>query len=146
MINFAPLIMGHIFYRKVGLCDFSLMTVIFAGILFVSSCVGGKDCKADADAVLEICHERLKHGKTYVFETGFDEAIDCYETRGDTVALIQMCRLAAGRMCWKNEPDSAVLYIEKALCYATDLTSPDVSDLNMELSYIYCDPLLPKDS
>ncbi len=112
--------------------------------LFMCGCEDG-DNLSDAASLRQYALDCLSKGKTYVSEEGFDNAISYYEGERDTVAVLEMCQLAAIRMRWLNQQDSAAAYLKKALGYATRHTSPNASDLYIELANLYAHPLLPKD-
>lgn len=98
-----------------------------------------------SDAVRGMALARLRQGKTFLFENDLESAIRYYKSAADTTSLLEMYQLASIKMRWKNNRDSAAFYLTEALTYTTGNTSPTRSDLLVELSNLYAQPLLPKD-
>lgn len=120
-----------------------LLTVIALSIAF-TSCNSRND-DSEYDQLRQHCISRLQQGKTYLLENNFDEAISHYAAKGDTASLLEMYQLAYIRMRWRNEQDSAVIYLTDALNYATAHTSPTTTEIYINLANLYADPLLSKD-
>lgn len=89
--------------------------------------------------------ERINKGKTYMLLSGMDDAISYFKTEHDTTALLEMYQLAAIRMRWKGEQDSAAMYLLDAVDYAGPQTSPSACDIYLNLAETYSHPLLKKD-
>ncbi len=97
------------------------------------------------DKLRSYCISQLQQGKTYLLEENLDGAINHYASKGDTVSLLEMYQLAAIRMRWKNEQDSAAMYLTAALNYTTANTSPNTAEMYINLANLYAHPLLTKD-
>ncbi|MBD5357785.1 MAG: hypothetical protein HDR88_12400 [Bacteroides sp.] len=88
--------------------------------------------------------ERLQNAQTYLFLDGIDDAIRYYTEAKDTTSLLQMYQIAAIKMRWKGEEDSASMYLHKALNLSTPATNPSTTDICIDLSRLYSHPLLRK--
>lgn len=124
--------------------------ILYAGLTIVltgsESCAGHRSIDQDEAEALRIASlEKLRHGQTFVRDGDFDAAISISEEKGDTNSVLELSQLAAIRMRWLDKRDSAAVYLTNGLKYATETTSPNVSDLNMDLSALYSHPLFPKD-
>lgn len=120
-----------------------LLTVLALSIAF-TSCNSLND-ESEYDKLRQHCISRIQQGKTYLLEDNFNEAISHYAAKGDTASLLEMYQLAYIRMRWKNKQDSAAIYLTDALNYASAHTSPTTTEIYINLSNLYADPLLPKD-
>lgn len=108
-----------------------------------SAYVMNESQKADVTRYMSIA--KLRQGKTYVMEPGLEQAIAYYKCQADTTALLTALQLAFVRERWLGEQDSAAMYLQEALGYATDSSVPDKGTLYIELSNLYAQPLLRKD-
>lgn len=119
----------------------------FCSILLLVILLGCKteERKKRADNVRETAIERLQKAQTYLFLDGIDDAIAYYDEVNDTTSLLQMYQVAAIRMRWKGEEDSASMYLQKALDVSTQATTPSTADICLDISRLYSHPLLHKD-
>ncbi|MCM1076561.1 MAG: hypothetical protein NC411_04290 [Bacteroides sp.] len=88
---------------------------------------------------------KLRKGESFLMVDGFDDALGYYETSTDTTALLDMYQLAAIKMRWLSDQDSASMFLNKAADIASETTSPSKSELFIELSNLYAMPSLNKD-
>ncbi len=98
-----------------------------------------------ASATLLTAKAKLRKGESFPTVDGFDDALNYFEAQGDSVALIDMYRLAAIKMRWLGNQDSASMFLNKAVDIASETTSPTKSELYIELSNLYAMPSLRKD-
>lgn len=98
-----------------------------------------------AKTVLLFSQSKLHKGESFLMVEGFDDALDYYETSRDTAALLDMYQLAAIKMRWLGNQDSASMFLNKAVDIASETTSPSKSELFIELSNLYAMPSLNKD-
>ncbi len=98
-----------------------------------------------ASATLLTAKARLYKGESFLTVEGFDEALNYFEAKRDSVALLDMYQLAATKMRWIGYQDSASIYLDKAINIASETTSPTKSELYVELSNLYAMPSLKKD-
>lgn len=123
-----------------------LLTGQLIVLIAVAGCAQfGHENREEAEALRVSSMEKLRLGQTFVLDGDFDAAIRISEESGDTNSVLELSQLAAIKMRWMDKRDSAAVYLNNALKYATDMTSPNVSDLNMDLSALYSHPLFPKD-
>lgn len=106
-------------------------------------------CKSEgqkeyADNVRDTAIERLQNAQTYLLMDGIDDAISYYTEAKDTTSLLQMYQIAAIKMRWKDDQDSASIYLHKALNLSTPATNPSTTDICIDLSRLYSHPLLHK--
>lgn len=87
-----------------------------------------------AKTVLLFSQSKLHKGESFLMVEGFDDALDYYETSRDTAALLDMYQLAAIKMRWLGNQDSASMFLNKAVDIASETTSPSKSELFIELS------------
>ncbi|MDE6754518.1 MAG: hypothetical protein K2J82_07895 [Muribaculaceae bacterium] len=113
-------------------------------IISLSGCNADENI-ADADEIRQTAISRLQAGKTYMLMDGFDDAIAYYKAKNDTTNLLETYQLAAIKMKWKGEQDSAALYLQEALIFAGKNTSPSKGDIYNDLAALYSRPLLDKD-
>ncbi len=97
-----------------------------------------------ASATLLTAKARLYKGESFLTVEGFDEALNYFEAKRDSVALLDMYQLAATKMRWIGYQDSASIYLDRAINIASETTSPTKSDLYIELSNLYAMPSLKK--
>lgn len=120
--------------------------ITFCSILLLVMLFGCKteERKKHADNVRETAIERLQNAQTYLLLEGIDDAIAYYAEAKDTTSLLQMYQIAAIKMRWKGEADSASMYLHKALTVATPTTTPSAADICLDISCLYSHPLLHK--
>ncbi len=87
---------------------------------------------------------KVKQGKTFITDNYFQKAIRFYESEKDTTALLDMYQLAAVKMRWLGNQDSASIFLNKAIDIASNVTNPTKSELLIELSNMYAMPSLKK--
>lgn len=124
------------------------LTIVFSCLLSLLILCGCNRCtgrKNKADTARATSIDRLKEGKTYMLVDGLDDAMTYYQENSDTTNFLEVCQLLAIRSRWNGKPDSAAIYLLKALDYATISTSPSVRDLYVDLANHYANPLAPKD-
>lgn len=97
-----------------------------------------------ARVILILAKAKSKQGKSFLTIKNFNDAPAYFEAAGDSSALLDMYRLAAEKMLYKSDQDSAVYYLKKALGMSSDHTIPSQSDLYIELSELFARPSLPK--
>lgn len=114
-------------------------------LMLLFGCSRLDERKINADTARETSISRLEQGKTYMLVDGLDDAMAYYQENNDTTKFLEVCQLLAIRTRWNGKPDSAAMYLRKALDYATITTSPSVSDLYIDLANHYSNPLAPKD-
>ncbi len=106
----------------------------------------GKLSEAMKDYAINLTAKaKLRKGESFLTIDGFDNALNYYEENRDSVALLDMYQLAAIRMRWLGDQDSASIYLVKAIDIASEATSPTKSELYIELSNLYARPSLKKD-
>ena len=98
-----------------------------------------------ASAVMLTAKAKLRKGESFLMVEGFDDALGYYETSMDTVALLDMYQLAAIKMRWLGDQDSASMFLNKAVNIASETTNPSKSELFIELSNLYALPSMNKD-
>lgn len=104
----------------------------------------GLSDKTKAFAAMLTAKAKLRKGESFLMVEGFDDALDYYETSRDTTALLDMYQLAAIKMRWLGNQDSASLYLNKAIDISSGTTNPTKSELFIELSNLYAMPSLKK--
>ena len=82
--------------------------------------------------------------KNFHYRQLFSKAIRFYESEKDTTALLDMYQLAAVKMRWLGNQDSASIFLNKAIDIASNVTNPTKSELLIELSNMYAMPSLKK--
>lgn len=105
----------------------------------------GLSSETKALAAMLTAKAKLRKGESFLMVEGFDDALDYYETSMDTTALLDMYQLAAIKMRWLGNQDSASVFLNKAVDIASETTSPSKSELFIELSNLYAMPSLNKD-
>lgn len=98
-----------------------------------------------ADAVRLLCRARLAQDKTYMTVDGIGDAIVAYSAAKDTARMIEMYQLAAIRMGWRCERDSAEEYLLTAVELAGQGTAPVKAALYRKLSNLMAYPTMNKD-
>lgn len=98
-----------------------------------------------ASATMLTTKAKLRKGESFLMIEGFDDALGYYETSMDTTALLDMYQLAAIKMRWLGDQDSASVFLNKAVDIASETMSPSKSELFIELSNLYAMPSLNKD-
>lgn len=109
------------------------------------NCQNGLSGEIKASATMLTAKAKLRKGESFLMVEGFDDALDHYETSMDTTALLDMYQLAAIKMRWLGDQDSASMFLNKAVDIASETTSPSKSELFIELSNLYAMPSLNKD-
>ncbi len=97
-----------------------------------------------AKSTLLTAKARLSKGESFLTVDSFDEALDYFEEKKDSAALLDMYQLAAIKMHWLNRQDSAAYYLSKAIKLASKTSKPSKSELLIELSNLYAIPALKK--
>ncbi len=98
-----------------------------------------------ASSTLLTAKAKLRKGESFLTVEDFDEALNYFEEKGDSVALLDIYQLAAIKMRWIGNQDSTSIYLDKAISIASETTSPTKSELYIELSNLYAMPSLKKD-
>ncbi len=98
-----------------------------------------------ASSTLLTAKAKLRKGESFLTVEDFDEALNYFEEKGDSVALLDIYQLAAIKMRWIGYQDSASIYLDKAINIASETTNPTKSELYIELSNLYAMPSLKKD-
>lgn len=124
---------------------FLIIVTVLLMLLFESGCKSDQSKQSQADYVREKALNRLQHGKTYVLLSGLEDVISFYREKEDTVNLVETLQLAAIKMRWKGEQDSAYMYYNEALKYTTSDSSPSFSEIYLKISNLYAHPTMPKD-
>ena len=109
------------------------------------NCRNGLSSEIKAFATMLTAKAKLRKDESFLKVEGFDNALDLYETSKDTTALLDMYQLAAIKMRWLGDQDSASMFLNKAVDIASETTSPSKSELFIELSNLYAMPSLNKD-
>lgn len=99
----------------------------------------------DAQAVILLAKSKLSNGEAFLMVGGFDDALNYYESIQDSSALLDVYQLAAIKMQWLNQQDSAAEYLVKAKDIASSTTHPTRSEILIKLSNLYAQPSLKKD-
>lgn len=107
--------------------------------------LGGLSDEMKAKSTMLTAKAKLRKGESFLMVEGFDDALVFYETSVDTTALLDMYQLAAIKMRWLGDQDSASMFLNKAVDIASETTSPSKSELFIELSNLYAMPSLKKD-
>lgn len=98
-----------------------------------------------ASATLLTAKAKLRKGESFLTVDGFDDALNYFVVKRDSSALLDMYQLAAIRMRWLGNQDSASIYLHKAINIASETTNPTKSELYIVLSNLYAMPSLKKD-
>ncbi len=98
-----------------------------------------------ASATLLTAKTKLHKGESFLTVEGFEDALNYFKIKRDSVALLDIYQLAALKMRWLGSQDSASIYLDKAINIASETTSPTKSELYVELSNLYAMPSLKKD-
>ena len=122
---------------------FSMILILIAGCYQDHN--SEKVIDEKAKSVMMLSKSKLNNGESFLTVEGFKDALDHYEARTDTSALLEMYQLAAIRMRWLSNQDSASIFLNKAINIASETTCPTKSELYIELSNLYAMPSLKKD-
>lgn len=98
-----------------------------------------------ADAVRLLCRARLAQDKTYMTVGDIEDVVTAYSAAKDTAHMIEMYQLAAIRMKWRCERDSAEKYLLTAAELVGSATAPVKAALYQKLSNLMAYPTLNKD-
>ena len=79
------------------------------------NCRNGLSGEINAPATMLTAKAKLRKGESFLMVEGFDDALGYYETSMDTTALLDMYQLAAIKMRWLGNQDSASMFLNKAV-------------------------------
>ncbi|MCM1337314.1 MAG: hypothetical protein NC214_06535, partial [Candidatus Amulumruptor caecigallinarius] len=133
--------------RQLTLADAFLENAPDSALLILDEISNRNDLTSETKAysTMLTAKAKLRKGESFLMVEDFDYALGYYETSMDTTALLDMYQLAAIKMRWLGNQDSASMFLNKAVDIASETTSPSKSELFIELSNLYAMPSLKKD-